>query len=103
MVMVWRALQSAKHIPLDQKVGETDFRYWQAFLKDLSDEELRAGLNAVSDFDDYLTVGRFKKMCRPEKQPGYYNPYQLPKLTNTGTPTPKAEAKRRLAAILEGF
>ena len=101
--MVWRALQSAKHITMDQKVGETDYKYWQAFLKDLTDDELKAGLRRISDFKDYLTVGIFKGLCRPEKPQGYYNPYQGPQLTKTNTPTPKAEAKRRLAAILEGF
>lgn len=98
---VWRSLQAAKQIPKTDEIGGTEFKYWRAFLKDLTDDQLREGRGRIADFDGYLTVGAFKKLCTESEQKGdYYNPYQLP-APSKGTPTPKDVAKARIKALKE--
>jgi hypothetical protein len=60
---VWRGLQAARHISKDDGVGETDYKYWNHMLKDLTNEKLLAGLKAVDGFQGYMTIGVFKKLC----------------------------------------
>lgn len=96
---VWRSLQAAKHISKSEQVGGTEFKYWRAFLKDLTNEQIREGRGKIADFEGYLTVGAFKKLCTEKESSGpYYNPYQLPAPTK-GRRTPKDIAKERIAKI----
>lgn len=96
---VWRSLQAARQIAKDELVGGTEFKYWRAFLKDLTDDQIKHGRKKIADFDGYLTVGAFKKLCTEKESSGpYFNPYQLPAPTK-GRRTPKHIAKERIAKI----
>jgi len=64
----------------------------------LTDEQIREGRGKIADFEGYLTVGAFKKLCVPPKKKSYYNPYQLPAPPKS-QPTPKHIAKQRLAEL----
>lgn len=61
--MVWRGLQAARFISKDDVVGGTDYRYWRAQLKDLTDDQLKAGLRASGEFSGYMTWSAFKNLC----------------------------------------
>lgn len=61
--MVWRGLQAARFISKDDAVGGTDYKYWRHQLGNLTDETLKAGLKASSEFTGVMTWSAFQKLC----------------------------------------
>ena len=60
---MWRGLQAARFINKDDHVGGTDYKYWRHELKDLTDEQLQAGLRHTGSFEGVMTWSAFKKLC----------------------------------------
>lgn len=97
---MWRGLQAARKIAKTEVVGGTDYKYWRSFLKDLSDKQLMAGLQAIPDFHDILTVSAFKKVCIDSANAEAIS--EIPperRLAKTETNIGPAERKRRMAEM----
>ena len=62
-VFVWRGLQAGRFISKDDEVGGTDYKYWQHQLRNLTDEQLQAGLRATENFEGYMTWSSFRNLC----------------------------------------
>jgi hypothetical protein len=92
MAKAWRAMVAMKL--QTEPVGSTDFHYWDAGLREFSDEDLIRGVKEARDFKGYLTLGVFRDMCRSKLAP-CHQPYQaLPRPTMT--PLERKAAMKKL-------
>jgi len=62
MTKTWRTLQAWKLV--HSEVGSTEFKAWQAALKDLGDMELRNGLTRAQNFTGYFSLPAFRELCK---------------------------------------
>ena len=46
------------------EVGSTEFKAWQAALKDLGDMELRNGLTRAQNFNGFFSLPSFRELCK---------------------------------------
>ena len=60
---IWRGLQAARLLTKDMVIDGTDYHYWRASLRDLSDKHLLAGLKQSQTFHGFFTWAEFRKLC----------------------------------------
>lgn len=60
--MVWGVLLSRRLV--SEQVGSTQYRVFENDMADLSDNELRNGMNKAKDFTGFFTFPAFRELCR---------------------------------------
>ena len=78
---IWRGLQAGKYISKDEVAGGKDYHYWRHQLRDMTDPQLVAGLEATARFDGFLTWSEFRKLCKPKQSASHEYP-KYPRLPN---------------------
>ena len=91
----WRVLLAMKLVT--EPIGSTDYKYWDAMLKDFDDEDLFRGIQGAKDFTGYFTIGEFRKMCERPVTVSYHRPYNPYQITHKKmTPEARKEAMAKL-------